>query len=97
MLLLTMNEWVGPGRNYPANEQRPAATERQVAFATRLTFAQALERVRTYQAAYNARYKLAVNFRLLAVHVIPDTDTELLNELQVQLAEDLQQTEADFA
>lgn len=97
MLLLTMNEWVGPGDRYPSDQPQPAGSERIIAVATRLPFVQALERVRAYEAAYNAHYRLAVNLRLLTVCPIPETDDELLESLQVEIVEKLAQTAADFA
>ena len=96
MLLLTMNEWIGNGKRWPANEPLPTVRERHMTFATRLPFAQALERVLAYQTAYNNHYTLAVNFRLLAVSTIPDTSDDLLCDLQVEMVEDLHQSEADF-
>jgi len=96
MLLLTMNEWLGAGKRWPAAEPHPTATERQVAFATRLPLVEALERVRTHQAAYNARYTLAVNFRLLTVSETLDVPDDLLTDLQVEIVEKLQQCVEDF-
>lgn len=97
MLLLTMNEWLGPGRKMPPDESvMTSVQERRFAFATALSLETAIDRIMRYQAAYNERYHLAVNFRLLQVsEIAPLTRTQLAG-VQVELVEDLKQNASEF-
>ena len=89
MLLLTMNEWIGPGNRWPANKPQPIVRERHMSFATRLPLAQAMEQVLEYQHAYNSHYTMAVNFGLISVCDIPDVNDKILEELRVEIIENL--------
>jgi hypothetical protein len=81
MLLLTFNEWIGPGRSHSSPWAVQERT-RTIAFATRLELAEAISRINDYQIAYNKRFTLAVNFSLVAVaeiDSIPDASLETVN------------------
>lgn len=97
MLLITMNEWLGPGRRM-TNEQRDRteSRERLVAFATYVPLGEAIEKISTYEQAFNAHYLMAVNFRLLQVNKIDDLTKQQLDMVEVQLIEDLNQKPEDF-
>ena len=98
MLLITMNEWLGPGRKMtPENASRTDSHERLITFATHLSLGEAIERISNYEQAFNAHYFLAVNFRLLQVMKIDDNLTpQQLTSVDVQLVENLYQKSEDF-
>lgn len=91
MLLITLNEWLGPSREAGAPKLVPI--ERQVAFATRLPLKEALWCVRNYQVAYNVKFHpgLEVNYRLLSVSTIEnfEDDRNIFELLGVSMAEAL--------
>jgi len=88
MLLLTFNEWCGPGRNHP-NPRYVVEYIKPVAFATRLTLREAIDRLADYQEKYRTHYTLAVSFSLLTVSTIEDTPGAVLGLVNVRLIEDL--------
>ena len=68
MYLITVNEWLGPG--HKMNKNRASfipAEEKQFSLASRLPLNDALTRLRKYQEAYNDKYNMAVNFRVLSI------------------------------
>jgi hypothetical protein len=88
MLLLTVSEWIGPGRAHPS----PGSVEertRTIAFATRLTLAAAINELAAYAFIYNRQYDLAVNFSLISVSEIEDLSDASLSLANVQLIESL--------
>lgn len=91
MKLILMNEWLGPGKRMPASTSMSVdETNRLVSFATELPINTALERILAYQAAYNAHYSLAVNFRLLSVtDEVEYISRDLLDKLEIALVEAL--------
>lgn len=91
MLIIQMNEWLGPGVRMPAVEAtRTAESNRLVSFATHLTLGKALERLKEYQEAYNAHYSLAVNFSLLSVSTVNPVDPSLLEYFRMDMVENLE-------
>ncbi len=97
MLLLTLNEWLGPGRKMSSEERSSwEVQEKIIAIATRLKLGEAIGRVNKHQEAYNDFYPLAVNFRLLQVAEIEDLTDEQLGMVAVELAENLKQSPEEF-
>jgi len=93
VLLLTVNQWLGPSR---------VATQRlgDMAFkprtelqgiATRLPLAEAIASLKEYEVVYRERFgsSLAVEFSLISVSVIDDLTDEELDKARVSLAEGL--------
>jgi len=90
MLLLTMNKWLGPGRQMTREQRRSTvASERQMAFATRLTLQEAITKIVKYKIAYNKHYLLALEFSLLQVSKIDDLPNKQLDLIRVDLVENL--------
>jgi len=97
MILITLNEWVGPGKKLSREEKiATQCNEKQISIASRKTLREAVDMIIKYQNAYNYRYRLAVNFRLLQVNTIDELSDEQLDFLKVQLAESLTQKPEDF-
>ena len=92
MLIITMNQWFGPGRNWPHDKQKPDSEQKKTCFATRLPLADALRRVRAYQNAFCGQYVMAIELTLLSVHTIEDLEDDLLGFFNAKLAENLPQT-----
>ena len=99
MMLLTFNEWLGPGKKCISAEIRERESRNKtVAFATHLLLPQALLRVKNYQDVYNEHYYLAVNFTLLSVSISLDPVREdLLDFFGVQFVEKLPKTPEEFS
>jgi hypothetical protein len=91
MLLIHMVERIGPGGGRPDAAPPLKIVERHVAFASRLSLAEALSLIGAYRAAYNRRFyvTVAVTFRLLSVATIDDLDDETLGRFYVSLVERL--------
>ena len=97
MLLLTMNEWLGPGRKMSLEESsQTKAFESKIALATRSTLTEALKHIHQYELAFNENYRLAVNFKLLSVSTIDDVNDESLADVDVAIVENLPQKSEDF-
>jgi hypothetical protein len=94
MLLLTFEEWLGPGREHPDRESVNERT-RMVAFATDLKLLGALSKIAAYQDAYNRHFSLAVNFRLLSVQEIDRLDSGTLECVGVEMIESLKESFGD--
>jgi len=97
MLLLTMSEWLGPGRRMTPEEiDRAEARKTQIAFATRMKLGEAIKKLYNYQTAYNAYYLLAVEYSLLQVAEIDDLSMDQLEMVNVELIENLKQSKDEF-
>ena len=96
MLLLTMNEWLGPSRAAQAQRHERETIEPReqlMALATRLSLADALRAIRAYELAYTRAYpSVAINFTLLSVSTIDDLDDDALADARVNLVEELDPT-----
>lgn len=93
MLLLTVNQWLGPTSEAIQRDGDmvfKARTELQ-GIATRLPLSEALASLNEYEVAYRERFgrSLAVEFALISVSVIDDLTDEELDEARVSLAEGL--------
>jgi len=90
MLLITMNEWLGPGKNTTVEQaEKLPRMERTMAFATQMLLSKALEEILKYQADFGAKNLLAVEYRLLSVSEIQPVRAELLYDMGVQMVEEL--------
>ena len=70
MLLLTVREWLGPGRRCPPNKM-PQERERLVGMVTWLSLPDALKRLHQHQEAYNEHFEImGVAFGLVSVSQI---------------------------
>ena len=99
MLLITMHEWLGPGFKMARGTPEHAATlvkEEVRAFVTALSLGKALERINRYELAYNERYTLAVNFRLLSVVEIPRLTPHQIEISRAEHIEQMAQSVGDF-
>lgn len=97
MLLITMNEWIGPGRKMTPDERDKAISrERLVSFATQLSLGHAIDRIAIYQRSYNENYRLAVNFRLIQVAEISEISREQAQQVGINFVEELPQGINDF-
>jgi len=97
MLLITMHEWLGPGRKMTIEEkEKTRVIERHIAFATNMTEEDALKRISQYQRSYNDKFFLAVNFSLLNISTIRKIPEDILNNLQVPMIESLPSTVNEF-
>lgn len=86
MLLLTVSEWLGPGRDHP----HPKSVDekiRTISFATRMGLEKAINLLADYEDKYNRRHTLAVNFTLLSVSTIDDISDGALELMRIQLIE----------
>lgn len=81
MLLIMVNQWVGPGIRMSPSEFK--SKNELISFHTDMPLHQALARLRQHQDAYNAHYSLAVNFTLLSVSEIPRVPLQQLEDLRV--------------
>ena len=89
MILITVNEWLGPGREYPKNAIRQEPTNKLTCFASRLGIVDALDEIYRYQLDFNKRHLLAVNFSLISFQACEEIPEKLLDNLGVQMVEDL--------
>lgn len=90
MLLIMMNEWLGPGNNATVEQaEKLPRTERTMAFASEMPLSSALKRILGYQADFGAKNLLAIEYRLLSVSEIRPVRAELLYDMGVQLVEKL--------
>ncbi len=94
MLLLTLREWFGPGRDYPPERPASAITgEKIVGMVTHLALTDAIRRLHAYQNAFSAQSAriTAVEFHLIAVTEIDDLDQNDIENAGMSLIEDLMQ------
>ena len=97
MLLLTLNEWNGPGRRYPPGRTDvDLVTQRTIGMVTRLSLKEAIDRLSDYRNAYNAHFRLAVEFRLLGVATIDNLDPGRIDAAGLTMVENLAQGPDDF-
>lgn len=90
MLLLTVNEWLGPGNRMTQEERNTTLVKtRQIAFATHMTLSKAIEKIYNYQTNYNAYYPIAVEFTLLHVTEIDDLTMDQLRMVRIEYVEEL--------
>ena len=97
MLLITMNEWLGPGRRMTEEKKdKINILERHMSFATRMNLGDAIEQIYKYQEAYNKHYLLSVEYRLLSVIEIDELSNQQLSMCEVDIVEDLKTRPEDF-
>lgn len=99
MLLLTVREWFGPGRDYPLDAPHSAITgEKIVGMVTHLALANAIQRLHAYRNAFSAQSDriTAVEFHLIAVTTIDDLDQSDIENAGMRLIEDLAQEVSEF-
>lgn len=91
MLLLTVEEWVGPTRD--AKNPIPERT-RLRGWVTHHALPSAIMTLRAYEAGYNARHLdagIAVNMRLLSVAQIVDLSPVEIAAARLELVEDTEE------
>ena len=89
MLLLTVNEWIGPSIK-ARDEQGKTGTnlERVVGFVTNLSLSQAIDILHEYEEVYRERYVwTAVNYRLLSVSAIEDLPADSISKARINCIE----------
>lgn len=97
MLLITMREWLGPGRRMSTEENLKWKEKvRHSGFVTRLPLGEAIERIKQYSDAYKARYPLAVEFELISVSEIDYLTDEQIEISGAVFVEKLAQRVEDF-
>lgn len=76
MKMLTVIQWLGPGRKMSPNEAAKCiSSEKMMGMVTNLGLTEAIKRLNKYEQAFNDKNVLAVNFRLIFVADIdPLTD-----------------------
>lgn len=93
MLLITFNEWFGPGRH--ASDTIPKAHQvdesiTQTGFVTGMELPEALLHVHAYEIAHNNRFvATAIHFTLLSVSKIDYLDEDIREKMDIQLIEAL--------
>ena len=93
MLLITMKEWLGPGRQMSITQAEQCyKKESHVAFATRLPLGEALERIVNYQSVFNEHSVLGLTLSLLHVVEMAEINADLLDAVQVSMVEELPQS-----
>ncbi|MDR3389933.1 MAG: hypothetical protein P4L92_23090 [Rudaea sp.] len=98
MLLLTMNQWLGPGVHM-AEPQRSAVKvmEGLIAFATELPLADALQRIKEYERAFNGdRTSLGMTLSLIGVTTVDAVALEIFNSVNVRMVETLPKSRAEI-
>lgn len=89
MLLITVQEWLGPGRKMTAAErERTEVRLNLIGFVTRLTLPEAIIHLNKYESAFNEKYLLGFTMRIVAVSIIDDLDNKLINIGGMELIED---------
>lgn len=97
MLLLTMYEWLGPGKRMTPEQREKAFTQERVhGFVTRLSLGAAIEQISAYQEAFNQHHLMAVNLRLVAVSTIEDLTDSQIEKADLEIVERLKQNASDF-
>lgn len=89
MLLLTVNEWIGPSIK-ARDEQGKTGTnlERVVGFVTNFPLAEAIDVLREYEEVYQKKYEwTAVNYRLLSVSTIEDLSADSISKARINCIE----------
>lgn len=95
MVLLTVNEWLGPGRRMsPSEKENRSVTERSVCFASRQSLSEAITHLHAYEEAYNAVYPLAVNFTVLTATLVANLDDDVLEKARIENLDQLPSTPA---
>jgi hypothetical protein len=79
MWMITRQQWMAVVVNRTAGEF-DNISDKQVAFATKLTLNDALRRIRAYQDFYKRKWeRTTLEYRILSVSAIPaDTDVDAL-------------------
>lgn len=91
MYLITMNEWIGPGRKFNHEETMYIPiSEKTVLFATNMFIEDAFDSIMRYQKYYNQKHRLAINFTLLGISEMESVNFDLLEEFKVTIVEYLQ-------
>ena len=98
MLLLNMQEWIGPS---PTRDSKLAHIDKKVrtrAFVTNLPLAKALERIRVYEDAFKAFYaaSVSIEFELTAVSTIETLSESHIELARITMVEKLPQRKQDF-
>lgn len=98
MLLLSMQEWIGPS---PTRDSKLRPIEKKVrtrAFVTSLPLAKALEHIRAYEEAFKAFHasSVSIEFELCQVSTIEDLSEGHLELARVTQVEKLPQRRQDF-
>ena len=97
MLLLTLHEWIGPGRSYPVEgiaENVPS--EQTIGMVTNLSLSEAIDRLSDYEHAFKAHSILAVEYSLLGIATIDKLDPGRIPAAGLTLVENLAQGADDF-
>ncbi len=90
MLLLTVQEWIGPGRDMVEDRHLWPEKISTKAFATRLELERAINVLADYEDRYNRANRLAVNFTLIGIQTIEDISDGALECVRVELVENLE-------
>lgn len=89
MILIQVNEWLGPSKSALSKPDRTEARERLTAFASRLALEDALMELEAYEEEYRMKYsETAVNFRVIGIQEIPDLSDEALAAGRIEVIED---------
>lgn len=91
MLILMINEWVGPGRKCtPDQRNRLQSVQGVIGMATRLPLAEAIEQLTAHKAWFDGRGLMSVCYTLLGVSEVDDIDDRLIDSMQMALIEGMQ-------
>jgi hypothetical protein len=97
MLLITMREWSGPGRNMNPEMRSIWGSETDLrGFVTNLPLGEAIERIDKYSRAYGSRHIAAIEYRLVSITTIDDLTEEQIRMADTHLVEKLPQSVEDF-
>ncbi|RYE43956.1 MAG: hypothetical protein EOP24_26270 [Hyphomicrobiales bacterium] len=95
MLLITMHEWFGPSKARTSRAgPRMEVERRHRGFITSLSLGEAIERIRAYEEAFNARYSehTALNFELLSASKVDELTEEQIDSARVVHVEKLDES-----
>jgi len=91
MLILTVNEWVGPGKKCtPEQYDKMQVVQGVAGMATRLPLADAIRKLNAHKKWFDSQGLTAVCYTLLGVCEVDDLDDDLIISMQMILIENMQ-------
>lgn len=98
MLLLTIQEWLGPGRNM-TDAQREKTVEKiqLVGFVTRLSLPEAIKHIYKYKQAYNQKFLLGLTLKVISVSKIDDLPDDVIDMAGMELVEEKPISPTEFS
>lgn len=90
MILITVNEWIGPGRRMPIEQRDNVEVKESLrGLVTNLSLPEAIEMIDQHVAYFNSKYTLGITISIIAVSEIEDLTDHLIAKGNIEMIENL--------